>query len=128
MGSEREKPFQSELHGRVKEYLNKYEGARGVRLKVKELGEVTIDRKEPDIVITDERDVPVLIVETKRKGLRPSEKIDPLDKGPIAQALCYAYLLKEKYGRKSTVSYRTSLPRTAMPYTYSMPASYLAYR
>jgi type I restriction-modification system DNA methylase subunit len=97
MGSEREKPFQSELHGRIKEYLNKYGGARGVRLKVKELGEVTIDRKEPDIVITDERDVPVLIVETKRKGLRPSEKIDPLDKGPIAQALCYAYLLKEKY-------------------------------
>jgi hypothetical protein len=61
------------------------------------LGEVTVDRKEPDTVITDERDVPVLIVETKRKGLRPSERIDPLDKGPIAQALCYAYLLKEKY-------------------------------
>jgi type I restriction-modification system DNA methylase subunit len=97
MGTKGEKPFQSELHGCIKEYLNRYGGARGVRLKVKELGEVTLDRKEPDIVITDERDAPVLIIETKRKGLRPSEGIDPLDKGPIAQALCYAYLLKEEY-------------------------------
>lgn len=108
---EREKPFQSELHGRIKEYLSRYGGAKGVGLKVKELGEVTVDRKEPDIVITDDKGIPVLIIETKRKGQRPSERIDPLDKRPIAQALCYAYLLKEKY---NSIPYIATANRDAL--------------
>jgi len=93
-----EKPFQAELHRAIKNYLEKYGGVKGVELEVEDLGAFRLDRKEPDIVIKDKRKAPVLIIETKRKGDRPSDRIDPWDPTPIAQALCYAILTKERYG------------------------------
>jgi len=105
----KELPFTSQLWEKLRDYLSKYSVA-GKRLEVKPLGAVSYDGKIPDIVITDEKGIPVLIIETKRKGEgKPAEDIiNPFRHTPIAQALCYAALALENLGLSKTPLFATA--------------------
>ncbi|MCL7390207.1 MAG: N-6 DNA methylase, partial [Thaumarchaeota archaeon] len=105
----KELPFMSQLWERLRDYLNKYSVA-GKRLEAKPLGAVSYDGKMPDIVIADEKGVPVLIIETKRKseGKPAEEIINPFRPAPIAQALCYATLALEDLKLNKTPLFATA--------------------
>jgi len=105
----KELPFMSQLWEKLRDYFNKYSVA-GKKLEVKPLGAVSYDGKIPDIVITDEKGIPVLIIETKRKGEgKPAEDIiNPFRPAPIAQALCYATLALENFGLSKTPLFATA--------------------
>jgi type I restriction-modification system DNA methylase subunit len=103
-----ELPFTSEFWKRLGEYLDKYR-VGGHKLKVEPLGRTSYYGKIPDIVITDERGFPQLIIETKRKrDADPEDLYDPLGKAPIAQALCYASLAMEHYNMERTPLFSTA--------------------
>jgi len=61
-------------------------------------------------VIADEKGVPILIIETKRKSEgKPAEDIiNPLRPAPIAQALCYATLAVEDLKLNKTPLFATT--------------------
>ena len=105
----KELPFTSQLWEKLGNYLSKYSVA-GKKLEVKPLGATSYDGKIPDIVITDEKGIPVLIIETKRKGEgKPAEDIiNPFRHAPIAQALCYATLALENRGLSKTPLFATA--------------------
>lgn len=105
----KELPFMSQLWEKLRDYLKKYSVA-GKRLEVKPLGAVSYGGKIPDIVIADEKDVPILIIETKRKSEgKPAEDIiNPLRPAPIAQALCYATLAVEDLKLNKTPLFATA--------------------
>jgi hypothetical protein len=105
----KELPFMSQLWEKLRDYLSKYSVA-GKKLEVKPLGAVSYDGKIPDTVITDEKGIPVLIIETKRKGEgKPAEDIiNPFRPAPIAQALCYAALALENLRLSKTPLFATA--------------------
>jgi type I restriction-modification system DNA methylase subunit len=105
----KELPFMSQLWEKLRDYLNKYSVA-GKRLEAKPLGAVSYDDKIPDIVIADEKGIPVLIIETKRKSEgKPAEDIiNPFRPVPIAQALCYATLALEDLKLNKTPLFATA--------------------
>lgn len=105
----REVIFTVRLWDVLNRYLRRYT-VNGNRLIAKEPNSVVVKGKIPDIVITDEKGIPVLIIETKRKAEgRPSEEfLNPLAPAPIAQALCYAALAMEEYKLDRTPMYATA--------------------
>ena len=99
----REVEFTTQLWERLKHYLEKYT-INGYKLIAKEPNSVVFKGKIPDIVVTDTKGIPQLIIETKRKiEGGPSEALlNPLGPAPIAQAVCYAALAVKEYNlRKS---------------------------
>ncbi|MCC6023903.1 MAG: N-6 DNA methylase [Thaumarchaeota archaeon] len=97
-----ELPFTFELWRRLSEYLDKHLVASR-KLRALPTDEAVYFGKRPDIVVVDEKGIPQLIIETKRKGDggRFEEVYEPLGEAVIAQALCYASLALEyhKLGR-----------------------------
>jgi len=95
----REAEFIAQLWSSLRDYLEKYT-VNGRKLTAKPPDSVVLKGKIPDIVIVDERDLPQLIIETKRKieGKPGEELLNPLGPAPIAQAVCYAALAVEEYG------------------------------
>jgi type I restriction-modification system DNA methylase subunit len=108
MSREREPEFTAEYWWRIRDYLEKHR-VGGLRLVARQPGAVVYDRKVPDIVITDETDIPQLIIETKRKSDRGEESIlDPLNPATVAQALCYAALAMEARNMDRTPMFVTA--------------------
>jgi type I restriction-modification system DNA methylase subunit len=108
MSREREPEFTAEYWWRIRDYLEKHR-VGGQRLVARQPGAVVYDRKVPDIVITDETDIPQLIIETKRKSDRGEETIlDPLNQATVAQALCYAALAMEARNMDRTPMFVTA--------------------
>jgi type I restriction-modification system DNA methylase subunit len=104
----KELPFTSELWKKLSEYLEKH-AVGGRKLITKPLGSVSYYNKTPDIVITDEVGIPLLIVETKRKVEgRQEDLYDPFGPAPIAQALCYAVLALQYHNLKRTPLFATA--------------------
>jgi type I restriction-modification system DNA methylase subunit len=108
MSLEKELPFTSELWKKLGEYLDKH-AIGGHRLIIKPLGSVSYYNKTPDIVITDEVGIPLLIVETKKKVEGGQEDLyDPFGSAPIAQVLCYAVLALQYYNLERTPLFATA--------------------
>ncbi|MGC8988185.1 HsdM family class I SAM-dependent methyltransferase, partial [Infirmifilum sp.] len=99
----KEAEFVASLWNKLNEYLNKY-AVNGHKLIAKPPNSVEIKGKVPDIVISDVKGVPQLIIETKRKveGKPGENLLNPLGPVPIAQAVCYAALALEEYNLKRT--------------------------
>jgi type I restriction-modification system DNA methylase subunit len=107
MSEEKEVGFTPEFWRRLKEYLEKYL-VGGIKLDAK-YQEPVYSGKIPDIVILDEKEIPQLIIETKRKAEGKYEDIyDPLGRAPIAQALCYAALALERHKMDRTPLFATA--------------------
>jgi type I restriction-modification system DNA methylase subunit len=104
----KELQFAIQLRDKLRDYLSRYSVA-GKKLEVV-FGTVSYDGKIPDIVIADEKGVPVLIIETKRKSeSKPAEDIiNPFRPAPIAQALCYATLALEDIKLNKTPLFATA--------------------
>jgi type I restriction-modification system DNA methylase subunit len=108
MSSGKELPFTSELWKKLSEHLEKH-AVGGHKLIAKPLGSVSYYNKTPDIVITDEVGIPLLIVETKRKiEGRQEDLYDPFGPAPIAQALCYAVLAFQYHNLERTPLFATA--------------------
>ena len=106
---ERETEFTTSFWEKLSHYLKTYT-VNGRRLKAKEPNSVVLKGKIPDIVVVDEKEVPQLIIETKRKiEDRPAEELlNPLAPAPIAQAVCYAALAVEVYNLDRTPLFATA--------------------
>lgn len=104
----KELQFAIQLQDKLRDYLSRYSVA-GKKLKVV-FGTVSYNGKIPDIVIADEKGVPVLIIETKRKseGKSAEDIINPFRPAPIAQALCYATLALENHKLSKTPLFATA--------------------
>lgn len=110
-----ETKFASEFWRKLKEYLEKH-AVLGRKLDAAEPNSMKLHgNKIPDIVIVDDKGIPVLIIETKREaeGEREERLLDPFTPAPIAQAVCYASLAFLDYG----ASNRTPMFATANPNT-----------
>jgi type I restriction-modification system DNA methylase subunit len=108
MSREREPKFTAEYWLKIRDYLEKHR-VGGQRLVVRQPNAVVYDRKVPDIVVTDEIDIPQLIIETKRKSDRGEESIlDPLNPATVAQALCYAALAMDARNMDRTPMFVTA--------------------
>ena len=105
----REAEFTALFWDKLKHYLEKYT-VNGHKLVAKEPNAVVLKGKIPDIVIADAKDIPQLIIETKRKaeGKPAEELLNPLGPAPIAQAVCYAALAAEEYGLSRTPLFATA--------------------
>ncbi|MEM1582845.1 MAG: N-6 DNA methylase [Candidatus Bathyarchaeia archaeon] len=107
----RERPFQNELFTILKRIVSDKRFA-GLELDV-ESG-FPIGRREADIVVYRKLDnVPVLIIETKRKIERTGhwkveEKFDPYGRPVIGQALSYAALAKSEFNLPVTPLFATA--------------------
>ncbi|PLJ77128.1 N-6 DNA methylase [Infirmifilum sp. SLHALR2] len=105
MPKEAEVEFTFELLEKLRGYFEKYTLA-GRRLQARPDGR--LQGKVPDIVV-EERGVPVLIIETKRKAEEPlGESLNPLGPAPIAQAACYAALAMLEYKLERTPLFATA--------------------
>uniref|UniRef100_A0A7J2T9L8 site-specific DNA-methyltransferase (adenine-specific) n=1 Tax=Ignisphaera aggregans TaxID=334771 RepID=A0A7J2T9L8_9CREN len=103
-----ELPFTSQLWEKLRDYLSKYRVA-GQKLDAKPLGSIQYYGKIPDIVVVDEKGIPQLIIETKRKSEnRHWDIYDPLGKAPIAQALCYSALALKYHNLDRTPLFATA--------------------
>lgn len=83
--------FASDFWRKLKEYLEKH-AVLGHKLDVAEPNSIKLPgNKIPDIVIVDDKGIPVLIIEAKREAEGKSEErlLDPFT---LAQAVCYATL------------------------------------
>ncbi|RSN79103.1 MAG: hypothetical protein DSO07_08320 [Thermoproteota archaeon] len=106
MNGNEEVEFTSEFWHKLKDYLGHLIG--GVKLNAKYQWPEYCGKK-PDIVILDEKGIPQLIIETKRKAEGKYEDIyDPLGRAPIAQALCYAALALESHNMNRTPLFATA--------------------
>jgi len=107
----REARFQSELWELLRKICSAPTG--GLNLKVT-LGEPAFDGRTPDIVVMKEPDeLPILIIETKRKSSGPyraAYRFTPYDRSVIGQALSYATLAKENFKLPATPLFATSNP------------------
>lgn len=106
---DREAEFTAQLWRALEQYLRTY-AVGGRKLVAKEPNSVVIGGKVPDIVVTDDKGLPQLIIETKREveGAPREELLNPLGPAPIAQAVCYASLALEEYGLKRTPLFATA--------------------
>ncbi|MCG2870606.1 MAG: SAM-dependent methyltransferase, partial [Vulcanisaeta sp.] len=111
MASIREVAVQDRLYGIIQKIIaNKRFG--GYELTVER--EYLIDNKRADIVvlIKDGR-VPILVIETKRKYVergtfRTDPRITPISRAVIGQVLCYATLVKQALGLRTTPFFATA--------------------
>jgi hypothetical protein len=108
---ERERPLQDELYRLIANLVRDKRFA-GLTLSVQT--ELPIDARRADVaVLKRPEDVPILIVETKRKVerrgyYRREERFDPYGRAAIGQALSYAALVKEKYGLPASPAFATA--------------------
>jgi hypothetical protein len=92
-------------------FVSKYK-IRGYELTVER--EYPVDNKRVDIaVLIKDRQIPILIIETKRKYVergtyKTSPKITPLSSAVIGQALCYARFIKESLRLDKTPFFATA--------------------
>ncbi|MBP1357866.1 MAG: hypothetical protein JZD40_05195 [Sulfolobus sp.] len=83
----------------------------GVKLDVKP--QYDVGNKKADLVVLDNRGIPVLVIETKRKGdVRNSlsSKTDPYSKTVVGQALCYSVMIASKLKMPETPMFATANP------------------
>jgi type I restriction-modification system DNA methylase subunit len=105
MSSEKEISFTSQFEHKLRSYLE-HNRVDGRNLYV---DHPSYYGKYPDIVLVDDKKVPQLIIETKRKTETTHEELyDPLGKAPIAQALCYAALAQEYHQLEKTPLFATA--------------------
>jgi len=105
MSSEKEISFASQFEHKLRSYLE-HNRVDGRNLYV---DHPSYYGKYPDIVLVDDKKVPQLIIETKRKTETTHEELyDPLGKAPIAQALCYAALAQEYHQLEKTPLFATA--------------------
>jgi len=108
---ERERPLQDELYRLIANLASSRRFA-GLTLSVQT--ELPIDARRADVaVLKKPEDIPILIIETKRKVERKAttrieERFDPYGRAVIGQALSYAALAKEKYGLPATPAFATA--------------------
>lgn len=106
-----EKMFQFEFAKLLSEICEAHKFS-GLRLKVL-VGQPRVDNREPDIVVVKKpEEIPVLVIETKRKIERDrrvaKEKFSPHSPPVIGQALSYATLMKEMYRMPATPLFATA--------------------
>jgi hypothetical protein len=76
--------------------------------------ELPVDSRQPDIVVLKKPDdIPILVIETKRKVerrgyFRREERFDPYGRAVIGQALSYAALAKKRYKLPATPAFATA--------------------
>jgi type I restriction-modification system DNA methylase subunit len=76
--------------------------------------ELPVDSRQPDIVVLKKPDdIPILVIETKRKVerrgyFRREERFDPYGRAVIGQALSYAALVKKRYKLPATPAFATA--------------------
>ena len=109
---ERERPLQDEFY-RLISNIARDKRFAGLTLSVQT--ELPIDSRRADVaVLKKPDDVPILIIETKRKVERKGyyraerERFDPYGRAVVGQALSYAALVKEKYGLPATPAFATA--------------------
>ena len=112
VGMEREIRFQSELWEVLRKICSRGP-IGGLNLRVT-LGEPAFDGRSPDIVVMkDPEELPILIIETKRKSRERypyAYKFTPYDPSVVGQALSYAALAKENFRLPATSLFATSNP------------------
>jgi methylase of polypeptide subunit release factors len=106
----RERAFQNELSFALKKVVI---GKRFAGLELDVESGFRIGRKEADIVVYKKPDnIPVLIIETKRKseraGWKVEYKFDPYGPPVVGQALSYAALAMSEYGLPVTPLFATA--------------------
>jgi type I restriction-modification system DNA methylase subunit len=108
---ERERPLQDELYRLIANLASSRRFA-GLTLSVQT--ELPIDARRADVVVLKKpEDIPILIIETKRKVERKSYyriegRFDPYGRAAIGQALSYAALVKEKYDLPASPAFATA--------------------
>ena len=108
---ERERPFQNELYRLISNVVKDRRFA-GLMLSVQT--DFPVDDRFADVVVLKEpEEIPILIVETKRKierkgYYRKEELFDPYGRAVIGQALSYAALVKEAYNLPATPAFATA--------------------
>jgi len=111
MASTREVAIQDKLYTMILGFVGKYKIGR-IELTVER--EYPVDNKRVDIaVLIKDRQIPILIIETKRKYVergtyKTNPKITPLSKSVIGQALCYARFIKESFRLDKTPFFATA--------------------
>jgi type I restriction-modification system DNA methylase subunit len=107
----RERPLQDELY-RLLSDIVKNKRFAGLTLSVQT--EFPIDNRRADVVVLKEpENIPILVIETKRKVerrgyYRREERFDPYGRAVIGQALSYAALIKDKYNLPMTPAFATA--------------------
>jgi type I restriction-modification system DNA methylase subunit len=108
---ERERPFQNELYRLISNVVKDRRFA-GLMLSVQT--DFPVDDRFADVVVLKEpEEIPILIVETKRKierkgYYRKEELFDPYGRAVIGQGLSYAALVKEAYNLPATPAFATA--------------------
>jgi len=108
---ERERPIQDELYRLISNVIKDKRFA-GLTLSVRT--ELSVNDRSADIAVLKEpEDVPILIIETKRKIERKGyykreERFDPYGRAVIGQALSYAALAKDAYNLPATPAFATA--------------------
>jgi type I restriction-modification system DNA methylase subunit len=108
---ERERPFQNELYRLISNVVKDRRFA-GLMLSVQT--DFPVDDRFADVVVLKEpEEIPILVVETKRKigrkvYYRKEELFDPYGRAVIGQALSYAALVKEAYNLPATPAFATA--------------------
>jgi type I restriction-modification system DNA methylase subunit len=107
----RERPLQDELYRLLADIA---EDKRFAGLTLSVQTEFPIDRRRADVVVLKKPDeIPILVIETKRKVerrgyYRREERFDPYGRAVVGQALSYAALVKEKYNLPATPAFATA--------------------
>jgi type I restriction-modification system DNA methylase subunit len=107
----RERTLQDELYRLIADIA---EGKRFAGLTLSVQTEFPVDRRRADVVVLKKPDeIPVLVIETKRKVerrgyYRREELFDPYGRAVVGQALSYAALVKEKYNLPATPAFATA--------------------
>jgi type I restriction-modification system DNA methylase subunit len=109
--SERERALQDELYGLIRDVIRDKRFA-GLTLSVQT--EFPVNNRRADIVVLKKPDdVPIFIIENKRKIERKGyykkeERFDPYGRAAIGQALSYAALVKDLYNLPVTPAFATA--------------------
>ncbi|MCC6005767.1 MAG: N-6 DNA methylase, partial [Thermofilum sp.] len=107
----RERTLQDELYRLIADIA---EGKRFAGLELSVQTEFPVDRRRADVVVLKKPDeIPILVIETKRKVerrgyYRREERFDPYGRAVVGQALSYAALIKEKYDLPATPAFATA--------------------
>ena len=108
---ERERPLQDEFYRLISNIVR---DKRFAGLTLSAQTEFPIDARRADVaVLKKPDDIPILIIETKRKVERKGyykaeERFNPYGPAVVGQALSYAALAKEKYGLPATPAFATA--------------------
>jgi len=107
----RERRLQDELYRLIAD-ITKDRLFAGLTLTVET--EFPIDRRKADVAVLKQPDeIPILVIETKRKletarRWKVERRFDPYGPAVIGQALSYAALIKEKYNLPATPLFATA--------------------